>query len=40
METGIVRPHSRRRPEFGKFVVYAVLLLGCVITLARSYGCS
>ena len=34
METVITRPHPRKRPEYGKAVIYIVLLLGCVITLA------
>ena len=34
MDTAIRRTHPRRRPEYGKIVIYIVLLLGCVITLA------
>ena len=34
METAIRRTHPRKRPEYGKAVIYIVLLLGCVITLA------
>ena len=34
METVITRAHPRKRPEYGKAVIYIVLLLGCVITLA------
>ena len=34
METVITRTRPRKRPEYGKAVIYIVLLLGCVITLA------
>ena len=34
METVITRAHPRKRPEYGKVLIYIVLLLGCVITLA------
>ena len=34
METGMKVSRPRRRPAYGKGAVYAVLLLGCVITLA------
>ena len=34
METVITRAHPRKRPEYGKAVIYIVLLMGCVITLA------
>ena len=34
METRISRSRARRRPEYGKIIVYIILVLGCAITLA------
>ena len=34
METRISRSRARRRPEYGKIIVYIILALGCAITLA------
>lgn len=34
MQNTLNHSHPRKRPAYGKIVVYAVLILGCVITLA------